>query len=86
MGIESGNYNIHSENARVFKRIREGRAAAFVCKWLAIQRERTLELARLDRFSEQVSEMTAPPFRLSHPTGNAASRFEQMIFRNSLAS
>ena len=86
MGTEPGNYDIYNSNTTVFKRFREGRTAAFVCQWWAAQRERTLELARLDRFSEQLSEMTAPPFRQSQPTGIAAPRFEQLLLRNSLQS
>ena len=84
MGTNDENQTVNNGNAPLLPVTRESRFTPFVCKWRALQIERACAASRLDRFSKEISEKMAAPFRASLQADGFAS--EKSFLRNFIAS
>jgi hypothetical protein len=86
MGPDNENQNVINGNTAFFPALRESRLTPFVCKWRALQQERACQVARLDRFSKEISDKVADLCQMSWQIGQADSPLRKLLLRNFLAS
>ena len=86
MGTNDENQTTNNGNTALFPVARESGFTPFVCKWRALQIDRACAASQLDRFSKEISEKMAAPFRASLQADGFAAPFQKSFLRNFIAS